>query len=285
MTDPVKDPKVEDPKITPPPEGDPGKGDGEEFVLPENLKGKTPEELAKMVVEKETHIGKLGTDIGELRTEKDKFKDDLNYAKGVEEIRRHQEQKKLDEEAALKQPPKPDTPKWDYEDPVKTVDERIDTRVRQEREEGFKARVTENIGTARSAFAEGQKIMDSDKELYEGIEEETRQGVFQYYAPYIQQGQDVSTQMRDPKSWRVCAQNIRLARGEIDKLKAEPAPGIVPVSPIDQGVPGSPSGQTGPMSEIDPEIRSIQNQYGLDKLTDEELREIIQEEAKLQGVT
>ena len=280
MTDPAQDPTGQDPIVTPGKEGDPKKGEGDEFVLPENLKGKTQEELAKMVVDKESHIGKLGTEIGDLRTAEQKTKDDLNYMKGVEEIRRHQEQKKVDEEAALRQPPEPDKPKWNYEDPVKTVDERVDAKLRQDREEGFKARLAENVGSARSAFAEGQKIMETDKELYEGIEEETRKGVFQYYAPFIQQGHDVSAQMRDPKAWKICAQNIRLGRGEIDKIKAEPKPGIDPVSPTDQGIPGSPTGNAAPVGELDPEVKKIADDYGL---TPEEAAEVIQAEAKVQG--
>jgi len=277
MPNPVKDPTVQDPIVTPVAGGDPVEG-GEKFELPEHLKGKTPDELAKMVMDKETQIGKQSTEIGDLRTNAEKARDDLNYLRGAEEIRRHQESKRLAELET--QRPEPDKPKWNYEDPVRSVDERVDTRLRQEKEESFRSRVTANIGVARTSFTEGQKVMEQDKGLFEGIEEETRNAVFQYYAPYLQAGHDVSQQMRDPKAWRVAAQNIRLNRGEIDRIKASPSPGINPVSPTDQEIPGSPAGPGGPVGELDPEVKHIAESYGL---TTKEAQEIIQEEAKLGG--
>ena len=279
MTDPVKDPKVEDPKVTPPPTGDPPEG-GEPTELPEHLKGKSPDELAKMVLEKESQIGKQSTEIGDLRTETQKARDDLNYLRGVEEIRRHQEQKRIAEEDAKTRTPQEDKPPWNYENPLESVEKVVKTEREKEKKEAFNTRIQENVNLARSAFAEGQKVMDVEKELYEGIEEETRQAVFQYYVPYIQQGYDVSQQMRDPKAWKVAAQNIRLGRGEVDKLKAESKP-INPVSPTDQEVPGSPTGGDTPAGELDPEVKNIADQYGLKY---EEAQEIIQEEANLKGV-
>lgn len=282
--DPTKgDPVVEDPlkdgsATQDPPPGEPGDKDG----LPENLKGKTPEELAKMLADKDSQIGKMGTELGDLRTKSTKFEEDLNYLRGVEAIRRQQEEKKRQEELEAQRPQPKEKP-WNYENPVETVREVVGEEAQKIQEQAFKTRVAENIGTAKEAFAEGQNAMKNpvDKNLYEGIEDQVRKAVFDYYAPALERGEDVSRFMRDPKAWKVAAQNIRLANDEIDRLKPDPDAAINPPAPVDTGIPGAPQGGGAPTGELDPEVKNIADQYGLSY---KEAAEIIAKEAEIQGV-
>lgn len=273
------DPQNQDIKTTPG-EGDPKPGEGDKFELPDHLKGKTPEELAKIVVEKESAYGKQSTEVGGLRAQLKELEDNLNYMRGVEAIRQQQEAKRKAELEKQTQQ-EPDTrPKWNYEDPIQSVDERIDAKEQKLRGEAQQARLQENIALAREAYAEGQKVMGGDEKwLYEGIEDDVRKAVFNFYAPALEQGQDVSRYMRDPQAWKIAAQNIRLKRNEVDKLK--PPEGLDPPAPADSTAPGAPKPGAAPAGELDPEVKMIAEQYGL---THEQAAEIIAKEAEIQGV-
>jgi len=280
MTDPTKgDPAVMDQENAPVKQ-DPEEGDGgKKAELPDNLKGKTPEELAQMVLEKESAYGRQSTEVGELRKQLREHQDQLNYMRGVEEIRRHEELKRQ-RDSELKERPEERKPEWNYEDPMGTVETVVRSEIGKEKAEIAKARMMDNVSRAREAFADGQKIMESEKELFEGIEDETRKAVFEYYAPYLEAGHDVERYMKDPKAWRVAAQHIRLNRGEVDRLAKHHEKFDTP-PPTDQEIPGRPSGGSGPSIELDPEVKMIADQYGLSY---EDAEEIIQEEAKLRGV-
>ncbi len=240
---------------TPPAETTPAEAPTEQTQIqppppvPPKFEGKTPEELTSILQDRDKVIGRQGQELGQLR-------------EAVERL------------YAERSPERPQSgpPKFNYEDPDKSIDEKIEARIAMEREQFAQVRRTDVAQRTTTAFIDGQRAMKHNPSLYAGIEEQVKQGIAQVYGPLAAQGQDVSRWLMDPEVWETAAVAIRYKRGELDKIK-----------PTTKGMTSQPAdlpGQTRPTQDDDGIIiedsdRKEYEDFYDKKGTDKEIRELL----------
>lgn len=219
--------------------------------VPPKFEGKTPEELTSILQDRDKVIGRQGQELGQLREAVERL-----YAERSPER------------------PQPGPPKFNYEDPDKSIDEKIEARIAMERAQYQQARVVDVATRTTQAFQDGVEIMKQNPHLFAGIEDQVRQGIAQVYGPMAASGQDVSNYLRNPKVWKAAAIAVRADRGEFDdKFKAPGTKGMA-FQPTD--LPG----QTRPTQDDDGIIiedsdRKEYEDFYDKKGTDKEIRELL----------
>lgn len=222
---------------------------------PQKLEGKTPEELIAILQNRDEVIGRQGRELGQVR-------------EAVERLYAERSQPREDR-------PQGGEPKFkfDYEDPVKSVEEIVEARVAKEREAFKQSRLVDVATRTTSAFMEGQESMKQNPHLFEGIEEQVKQGITQVYGPLAAQGQDVSQYLRNPKTWKYAAMAIRSEREEFDRL----------VPTVKKGMAAGPTdlpSQTRPPQDDDGFIIEDSDRQDFEDLkgkrgTDKEIKELL----------
>lgn len=167
--------------------------------LPQKFEGKTPEELATILQKRDEVIGRQGQELGQLR-------------EAVERLYAERSQERPPERGEPR-------PKFDYENPDKSVDDIVEARLAKEREAMRKERMADLGTRTTAAFLQGRESMKQNPTLYEGIEDNVGKLVAAYYGPQLERGMDVSHHLVDPGVWETAAIALRVRRGELDKLK------------------------------------------------------------------
>jgi len=198
----------------------------ETFEIPEDLREKSQEELAKMYVETRKKLGEQGKDWGEkARTLEDKIGALEAYRQQAEDERRLQEMYQPPQAGYQPQPQPEDKPTFDYEHPFASVESYLQQRERRQAEQTQVTMRQRAINEGKYSYQQGRNFAYRDEpELYRGIEREVEQRVYQTYAPFANQGISVKEFVGDPAVWRKAAQNVRLDRGEYDQLRPSKAP-------------------------------------------------------------
>lgn len=245
--------------------------------------GKSDEELRAILRDKESFIGRQTTEIGSLR-------DRVDYFERLDDIRRQQEEIQRTQGRQQPQPGQPGTTQapevpavnWDYDKPVESTTEIVRKEMHAERMRMGQLAMQSNVNAAAQAFEEGRQAMrNSGDKLYEGIEKDVEAEVYNHYLPWLQQGHDVSQWMRPgSEAWVRAAQNIRLGRGEYDRLKPDMPITTHPVQAGQTEVPSPPARPEAPSAELTSEEKQMAKQFGW---TDEQAKEIREKERALHG--
>jgi hypothetical protein len=179
--------------------------------------GKSPDELVSMLKNQETMISKQGNDIGDLRNEIVRSREEQRLA--LEQDRRQREyvQPQYTPQQPRYEPP--DEKRFDYEKPVTSVYGLVNERLQYELDnrEAVRQQYEQkmNMERAMSAYAKGRdKVFARKDPLYEGIEPAVENLVQQTFMG----GKMPIEDLRDEETWETAAQIIRLKRKEYDKV-------------------------------------------------------------------
>ena len=208
--------------------------------------GKSPEELVSMLKTQESMISKQGNDIGELRNEISRSREEQRLA--LEQDRRLRE---VQGQPAHPQQPTyqpPDERRFDYEKPVTSVYGLVDERLQAElnRREEARQQYERGLNSERiqSNYVRGREKVFSRKDpLYEGIEPQVENLVQQTFMG----GKMPIEDLKEEETWEIAAQIIRLKRKEFDKLtKPKTQPVSAPFGEVSAQVKDFGGGGTTP---------------------------------------
>ena len=136
------------------------------------------------------------------------------------------------------------------------LDRKLETYFARDKAERERERAEQTVYQARSAFEQGrQKAVQSNPNLFRGIETDLANQLTQTIAQSIRSGQQIDAgTLQDPKYWQTAAVAMRMARGE-DPVKIlgyfSQAP-TTPVAPVHTEVP-SPGGPPQGAVTLSPE--------------------------------
>lgn len=252
-------------------------------AIPKEYEGKTPEELIQVLKDKETELGRRSTEIGTLRDDRDRYRQDAEDQRRTAEL--------------IVQQPQPQTPAGHdpYGRPLAPVTpqeprqfqyENADAEVRRIiQEEGTKNQRQVIQAAVKTAWEEGAKAFPVGRnaaiqkypELLRGIEREVEDEVKNFYAPQAKQGIFVHQFVADPNTWKIAAENVRVRRGEyeIAPRKGPPVKSTPTETPTSGRTPLSEVTNTTELDWNDPKVRQVMADSGMTK---EEVRKVIEEE-------
>jgi hypothetical protein len=164
--------------------------------------GKSAGELAAMLVEKESFIGKQATEIGRVR----ELAEQVNYLRGALESRPIQE---------APTPPHVPAAQFDFTNPEGYIEQKMNEKLGKFQQE-YQRREAENYArSARINFDRGrQAAIKGEPELFNGIEQEVGAAL----AQQVKAGALAPELLGDPSTWTYAAALIRLMRGEREKI-------------------------------------------------------------------
>ena len=259
-----------DEKVGTPDASQQGSGEPEQQPTTSAPQG-TPENaetLKARLEEKEKFIGRQANEIGELRA-------------AMGRLQSLVEGQQLERQREPEPEPAPDlgTPHfgWDWDKPVESAEaiaERVaEKRLRQIEAERAKREAERMAVDAKSSFFEGKEaaFKGPDKHLFEGIEDQVAQLVYESYRNGI-----INTHsLANPKTWQKAAQLYWLEKGDYSRLVPKP---IQPTKPTQTETPaGKPVGTEEFVFEIDEETRRWGHEQGL---TDKQIEELYQKELR-----
>jgi len=167
------------------------------------------------------------------------------------------------------QPQQEQPPTFNYENPAESVQ----TLVRQELEKEKRARQAEEMQKysfeLRNSFEEGKtKAYKTNPKLYDGIKEQVEAGIIEG----VKRGMFHPSDLRNDETWDMAAKLARLKRNEFSYLQPQ-APEPVPAPHTE--TPGSMKEETELPIELSTGEQIFQASLPKEaKLTDEEIREI-----------
>ena len=223
--------------------------------VPEKLSGKSADEIAAQYLELEKKLGEQGRELGELRSR----------------IPQYQPQPQWYPQPSY--PPEPRV-EFDYGKPEDSVKNIVRMELELERQNRATYDVQRQEQEARLNYDAGKDVaVKGNPRLYEGIEPQVEQAIQMAYRQY---GLHPAA-LRDPRVWERAAQNIRLERGEFDRLTK---PGVQPPQPSHTAVPNQTRTEARVGVELDDDIRHLAKEL---KLSEQEAREIIEKERDYSG--
>lgn len=278
-----------------PPEANPEKTDQPQTPpapIAERLKGKTADELMKVLEEQEKTIGRLGQEKGDIKS----LREELDSLKGKVEERPSQQQ--LGGYGAQGQP-SPDewlrymqsqvvppaqtttqeeaTPDF-FADPYSASKRVVQSEVDKLRQEWKTQEATRYWQEAHDSFNEGQATaLNSKNPLFKGIEGELSQAMW----AAVRNGMVRPGNLRHAKTWEAAATLLRHNKGDLANVYA-----TKPVVPVQTETP------TPARPELDDDEDAIEigdaeretmkffRTPGGTQMTEKEAREIIQNERK-----
>ncbi len=255
--------------VAAPPQGQPQQQAGETApqegqppptpTLPEKFKGKSAEEIATAYLEIERDHTKKSQEAAELR----RIAEQLYY----ESLGRTAQ--------SQAQPPQPERtePEFNWEKPVETVEQIVERKLGER--QAVQAHYARQGAWQRAAAAhdEGRSAMSKNPKLYEGIEGEVEQAVFQGLAPYAIQGYDVSEALVNPKTWEAAAALLRVQRGQYDHLSFAPQPMSAQSGELPSQTRQSQSSE--PEVQITDDLRQLAREMGIDDSDQKGMRALI----------
>lgn len=248
--------------------------------IPKEYEGKTPEELIQVLKDKETELGRRGTEIGTLRDDATRLRQDMDDQRRTAEL--------------IAQQPQPQTAygQSTYGQPVPTEEpkqfqyEQADAEVRRiVQEEGTKSRQQALQSAAKFAWDAGAKAFPVGRnaalqkypDLMRGIEGEVETMIKDVYGQQARQGIPVDQVVSDPNTWKIAAENVRVKRGEyeVTPRKAPPVRSTPTETPTSGRTPLSEVSNTTELDWGDPKVREMMAASGMTK---EEVRKVIEDE-------
>ena len=217
---------------------------------------KSPEDLSKMVEDAQSHIGRLSSELGELRQYK-------SLAEQLLQERQRQAQQ------APAQPEK--AFEFDYENPIKSMDTYLEHKLSKEREKMQHESNRRMVLETQQRFERGKRTAyETNPRLFKGIEKDVEGVVFQSVRSGIVQPWEVD----DPKTWETAATVLAASRKDYSRLMPDK---VTPVSPTPTETPSySRSASSGDievtLDEADKTWAKEQN------ITEEQAKEIIKKE-------
>ena len=210
--EPVREPGVV-PDSTPEPSPEPSD-------IPERFQGKTPEEIIKMYVEAEKEKDRLGTEVGKLRGETDDVKNTASYYQNMAQDL----QVRLEKGGAQPEGQAQPDIRFDYDNPLPSVEQVFEKKFKEYEGKRQKAEQERDYKDATVNYATGRNVaLKGNPDLFQGIEKQVEQGVWQAY-----QGKWVGSQdLRDAKTWENAARLIHMNNENYDRLVP---PKVTPVS-------------------------------------------------------
>lgn len=276
-------------------EGDDAAGDDFDLEsFKRDYEGKSPDELIDIIAKQKRDYGKQSTDVGDMRKRLEALEkpaDDpepLDREPGYDFNPPQADPNYGFDPRAMPGPspaPQPqDDPKkdWDYEKPVDSTRNIVRDELTMFQQASMIRDFNKNKARAKIAFDTGGAVLKKHKNLFGGIEREVKNAVYGYYFPMVMQGAEVDHFMRDEQAWITAAQNIRLRRGEYDRLKVTKTP--KPMAHSRTETPGGVRRKGGKravsLNYGDDDLRKMMKEY---KLTKAEAEDIIRTEQDMIG--
>jgi hypothetical protein len=159
-----------------------------ESTIPEDLRGKSPEELAKIIQDQRSFTGRQGQELGDLRREVDNLKRDVS------------QQRVLGTPAyTAPLPPQEEPAKFDWDNPGQSVDERVNKKV------GELYRIVQAENAMQTANYAEYMAKTQAPQLFEGQEADVRQVMING----VRTGLLHPTQVGNPEVWKMAAWQLR----------------------------------------------------------------------------
>lgn len=222
---------------------------------PPKYAGKTMEELAQEMLEKDRYISEINERAARAEHEA------MLTRNLVEQFAR---------ERGTQQGTQPTGPEVSDDEfltnPAKATAKIIEGYFQRDRQERERERAEQTIYQARTAFEQGrQKAVQSNPNLFRGIESELTNQLTQTVAQGLRSGQQIDPDsLKDEKYWRTAAVALRMAKGE-DPVKIlsyfAPQTSPSPVAPVQTEVPGPGSPPQG-TAQLTPEQESAARMAG-----------------------
>jgi hypothetical protein len=281
--DGITEPRVQPEPVEPAPEPKP-ETEPETFEIPDELKGKSQEDLAKMVLETKKKLGEQGDNLGnkvkdlEAAIERNR-QDAEDRQRAYDMYNQPQVNYGVDPYGRTLQPEPQTSRQFQYEDAdseVRRIIQEEDAKKQQQFQVGA---VQQAQNEGKYAFQQGrQEAYRSNPDLFKGIEREVEQRVFQTYAPYAQKGVSVKEFVGNPDIWNKVAYNVHLDNQDFDRItprKQPPVQATQTETPTPARTALTETRMTTEMDWNDPETQALLRGYGK---TPEEAREIIEKE-------
>jgi len=213
-----------------------------QVTIPAKYAGKGPEELARMLEDQERHIGRQANELGELRQRS------TQYEQWLAQVQMQQAQQA--QTALHQQPQVSDEPsKFNWEDPDRSVDSRVDRRVKAEMD-GLRRQVMMETAASQAPIAKNiAKSMYPD--AFKGIgDDELDRAMYGGAAAGNVQPQNLTK----PEAWRMLAW---ILQGEKQGYKMGSS--VSPVSPTSSETPmgAKPQSFGETQTQLDDQARSI----------------------------
>jgi len=272
----VKEPKAEE---TPEAEGD-KKGTPPE--IPEQYQGKSPEELAQVLLEKEKMIGEQSQQIGTLRKDLEYHEQtpqapqvppqgpQIPYGQGYDPYggyQGYQPQSPYPQGPMnpYGQPQVPQAPSVDFTNPDESIGQKIQWHLNQERQRQQQEERVRYGQEMKGAYDEGKyKAFKENPRLFKGVEREVEAGIM----AGVQRGVFSPADLRREDTWEMAGKLARLQRDEIGYLKPETPPTMTPPH---SETPATMTEETPVPVDLTPAEQAWKNMTGV---TDEEVQEI-----------
>jgi len=241
--------------------------EGDDSEIPEQWRKLDKKGWAKVLRDKDSFIGKL-------QDEKRKAEADAARFAGRLETLEEQIQR------VSREPEQEETFEFDYDKPAQSigniVEKTIEKRERMRKEQESKLLFDKVSRAHKDGF---DAAVAANPKLFEGIEQDVNNMVFQSMNPYVLQGHDISGELARPSTFTKVAKWLRLERDEYDYLQGNT---IRPVSsdPTERPQSGGSTG-TGknPKSLLkDPVVQKMIRDMGIDEKTAIALAKEVQDE-------
>jgi len=259
---------ADDPTVTPSPSQDGGATQTDAKGQPDadpRFAGKNADELKAIIKDQDSLIGRHGQRVGDLEREVQGLKelaDQIRFSPGA------------GQQSQAREAPQPPKPEFDWTNPEPYVRDRAAEVARQELAKYDKYRQQQDqvryYEEAKGNYYDGQKkALGGNPKLFEGIERD----VADYMFTTFRAGAIDKDTLRNPDAWELIAKNIRLQRGEYDRIVPQKPHGMSP-QPLDR--PSSrPDSDADEDVVLDEEDREFMKKQGL---TEKEAVEIIKGE-------
>jgi len=240
--------------------------------IPEQWRKLDKKGWAKVLRDKDSFIGKLQEEKRRAEAEAARFAGRLETLE--EQIQR-----------VSRQPEPEETIEFDYDKPAQSigniVEKTIEKRERLRREQESKLLFDKVSRAHKDGF---DAAVAANPKLFEGIENEVNNMVFQSMNPFVLQGHDVSGELVKPSTFTKVAKWLRVERDEYDYLQGNT------IQPVSQDLTERPQsgGTTGtgknPKSLLrDPNIQKMMRDMNIDEKTAIALAKEVQDEQGRKG--
>jgi len=263
--------------------------EGTPSAIPEQYQGKTPEELAQILQEKERYIGDLSREKGELRKDLELYEQQSQtqtpqgFPQGPQfptpqvpgtpydpygGYQGYQPQQPYNPYPGMNpwgmpQPQGP--PQINYEDLDGSIEKKIQWHRQQEEQKRQQSDKAQYQFDMSNAYQEGrQRAYKSNPKLFKGIEKEVESGILEG----IKRGMFYPSDLRNEETFVMAGRLARFRRNEFDYIKPETPPAMTPTH---TEVPGTMKEEEMVPVELTPREQVWQKMTGL---TDEEVKDV-----------
>lgn len=256
--------------------------------VPKGYEGKSPEELVKILQDYETQIGKQSTELGTLREDAERYRQDLEDQRRMAELYRQPQTSYGQDPYGQRIPPAQEIPQpkrqFNYEDPESEVVRIMEERDAKKQQQALKMSAQNAVNEGKYAYQQGRQVAyGQNPELFKGVEREVEQRIYNTYAPFAQMGTPVKEFVGDPKVWEKVAYNVHIDRGDFERIKPSKAPPVKPTrteTPQSARTPLAEVAMTTELDWNDPDTQKVLRDYSKYGINKEEAKKIIEEEQK-----